>query len=428
MNIQSKPRPLLVALIAVAVAIASFGATAMKAGASASTTLQVSLQPAPAATEAIWNGWVRGFEKTHPKVSVHISYIPAAQYSSTILTELQGGGGPDLIFTDGGSGEAYSALPLAKTGKLANLRTQPWTKQIPSSSRALFGAKGNVYAYPEPPSAAGLVFNQTLLNSWGAQIPTSFNQLISLCATAKAHGASAMEVAGTNAENTGLLGEVIASSYVYSTQPNWNELRGEHKATFAGAKRWNQALATIGKMSQAGCFETGAAGQNSTQAWAAVAQGHALMVPDPSVVAGIIKGLNPADDFSVMAFPGPVASDTRATISFSGALGVNSKSKAKKQAIQFLDYIAADTEGMNEFAQTQSAMTLQQLHQGKVVVPALQPLSPYIKGGKTAPLANATWGSAQVFDDFASGITGLLTGQTSPDAILRQMDSDWNAG
>lgn len=429
MNRRSRPRILLGVLAALSAVLTSCFATVANASAAAPVTVQMALQPAPPATEAIYNGWVSGFEKTHPNVTVKIDYIPAAQYASTVLTELQGGGGPDLIFTDAGSGETYSTLPLSKSGKLANLRTQPWAKQIPASSRALLGTKGNIYAYPEPATAAGLVFNQTLLNSLGAKVPTTFKELLSVCATAKAHGVPAIEVAGTNAENTGLLGEIIASSYVYSSQPSWNTLRGSHKVTFAGTKRWNQALSTIGELTRAGCFETGAAGQNTTQAEAAVAQGHALMYTAPGLVAGILKGINPADDFAVMAFPGPAAADTRATIGFSGAIGVNVNSKAKKPSIQFLDYVAADKQSINAYAQTQSGLTLQQLHQGDVAnVPALQPMGAYVKGGKLVPLANSTWASAQVFDDFGTGITGLLTGQTSPKTILQQMDSDWNEG
>lgn len=431
-GIQLKGRALTSVLLAFASLLTACGgatsnSTSSSSNPSGPVTLQIALQPAPPATEAVWNGWVSSFEKAHPSVQVHITYIPAAQYASTILTELQGGGGPDILGTDGGSGEVYSTLPLANSGRLANLSDESWSKDIPSATRSLFGTKGKTFAFPLPPSAAGLIFNQTLLTKWGAQVPTTFSQLLALCTTAKEHGAVAIEVAGANAENTGLLAEIIASSYVYSTQPNWNTLRSQGKVMFAGSSQWTNALGTIGKMNQAGCFEAGAAGMNTPQAEAAVAQGQALAYTAPGLVAGVLKRQNPANDFAVMAFPGPKDANTAVTLSFGDALAVNAKSKAKLDAVQFVNFIAGDAKGTETYASAQSGLTLQQLHNGQVAAPALQPLSPYVKSGKVVSLANTTWASPKVFADLGSGLTGLLTGQSTPTSVLRQMDSDWNS-
>ena len=41
------------------------------------------------------------------------------------------------------------------------------------------------------------------------------------------------------------------------------------------------------------------------------------------------------------------------------------------------------------------------------------------------PFENLAWPNPVIYQNFAAGLTGLLTGQTNPDQVLKSMDDAW---
>lgn len=420
-----------VVLAVVLVAVSCGGGTTGSSAAASSpeisgpVTLQVAQEANSPAFQTMWAGQISAFEAANPKIKVNTTYFPVDQYANTVTTQLKGGGGPDIFYSNGGSGQIYSALTLGKVGQAADLSQQSWAKDIPSSARSLFFSGNKLYALPLAVSPVGIAYNTDLLQSWGADVPTTFGDLVKLCATAKAHGATFLAFAGANPQNTGLLGQMIASSYVYDTNAHWNADRANNKVTFANSAGWKNALNAIVKMNQAGCFQPGASGASTAAAQALVGQKKAAAYPAPGIVIGTLQALVPGQTIAMMPFPGATSANTRPTLAYSDALAVNNRSKSKAAAIKFIDFLATG-DRPTQYAKATSTLTIQQALSGKQLPTTVQSFEPYVKSGKTAALANLTWPNGVVYSDFGSGVTGLLTGQLTPESLLQQMDSDWN--
>lgn len=53
-------------------------------------------------------------------------------------------------------------------------------------------------------------------------------------------------------------------------------------------------------------------------------------------------------------------------------------------------------------------------------------VSDLLKNGDYTPLPNQAWANASVYDAMATGVQGLLTGQSSIDQVLASMDTAWD--
>ena len=151
----------------------------------------------------------KAFHDANPTVTIEFQAVPSGTtYGQALLTQLQAGTAPDVIYTNGGSGAPEALLPLAKAGRLADLSSSAWTSSVPAAAASLYQVDGKFYGLPLDLNPLGVVYNVDQFTALGLTPPTTFDELLALCQTIKATGKTPIAVPG---QYPRLLGEMLAA-------------------------------------------------------------------------------------------------------------------------------------------------------------------------------------------------------------------------
>lgn len=365
------------------------------------------------------------YMETHPDVKITFNPQPNDSYDQTVRTQLQAGNASDIIVTSPGSGTGRSILPLVDAGFLEPLDDAA-KELVPVGSEALFGKDGKVYGQAPEITVVGLVSNETAAKAAGvSEFPKDFASLQDQCRDLQSAGKSLFALAGSAPPNTGLMAMSLAATRVYAEDPKWNEKRAANETTFAGTEGWKEALDAVVAMKDAGCFQKGAEGAGFDAITKGLASGNAVAGFVPGPTWRQIKSAAQDSDFAVRPFPAAESSDqgylyASANYSFS----INAASKNKEAAQAFLDW-AAEPEQTKTFAEIDGALPVTGMETYDFEGSAYKNVGDLLKDGKYGPLPNSQWPNSSVYDALATGVQGLLTGQKSPDDVLKAMDAAW---
>ncbi|MFC9351821.1 ABC transporter substrate-binding protein [Arthrobacter sp. NPDC057013] len=365
------------------------------------------------------------YMKSHPDVKITFNPQPNDSYDQTLRTQLQAGNASDVVVTAPGSGTGRSILPLVDANFLEPLDDAAKT-QIPVGSEALFGKDGKVYGQAAEITVVGLVANETAAKAAGVtEFPTDFAALQDQCKTLESSGKSFFAVAGSAAPNTGLMAMSLAATRVYAEDPKWNEKRTAKETTFADSAGWKEALEAVVRLNDAGCFQKGAAGAGFDAITKGLASGTSLsgFIPAPSWKQ--LKSAAADSDFNVRALPADRSTDKGFVYASANyAFSINAASKNKEAAKAFLDW-AAQPEQTKTFADIDGALPVTGLDKYDFKASAYKNVGDLIKDRNYGPLPNSQWPNSAVYDALATGVQGLITGQKSPDDVLKAMDAAW---
>ena len=407
----------LVAMLVLALAVAA----AAGAGHRATTTLHFSTQQG--SSDVVFEALASNFHKAYPDIEIKMDYYPLVSYQQTLLTQLQAGNAADIIFGNGGSGQLYGFLELAKAGRLANLAGAPWVKRIPPTGKPLYTTGNKVWGLPLGYVIVGLMYDKQQYAALNLKIPQTFGQLLNICKVARANGKAAFSIAGTAFPNVGIWLQMIASSTVYAKDPNWTQKRLAGKVTFQNSD-WRLAITEFKQMVDNGCFQDGAAGGTIQANWSNTASGRTLGLGGPASVIPSVVGIKPDIQMGIYPFPGPTAAMTRATVGLADGIAVNAASPHIAEAKKFLNFVAR--EGQSRiWPHILRGISLSDANTGKVPPEAIA-FKPYLQAKKTVSLANLLFPNGNVYIQMGTQAQGLLTGQTNVDDILKGLDANWN--
>ncbi len=364
----------------------------------------------------------------HSNIKIDLQEAPVADYANLMRTQLQAGNAPDIIYGSAGTGNPNSLLGFAEAGYLLPLTDLSFvTDRIPASSDALYKDKaGAVYGLPLSAVVVGQVANLAAYKELGIEPATTFDDFLGQCKVAGNAGKSLVSVAGSSSSNAGILVLELAAGSVYAADPDWNQKRAAGDVTFASSPEWHTALANLQKMNEANCFTKGSAAAGREESVSAVAKGDALSRPATSSFIGELKTSYPDGQFGFVPLPAPQASDTRAYASLSIALGINAATKHKDAALAFLEYFAGK-DASEKYANTFQELPLTAFA-NKEFPAEYDAISTLLADpSKTMPLANLTFKSGAVYEALGVGFQGILTGQATPDQVLKAADAAWDA-
>jgi raffinose/stachyose/melibiose transport system substrate-binding protein len=278
-----------VALVACAALALGIGAGNARPAKSANVTISMLITTTG---QAGWQVLIPNFERVYPNITVNTTYAASGLTINQLeTTELAAGNAPDLVAAVPGCGQPISVCELAKARDLAPLVSEPWVKRsLPSVTSADKYGVG-LFAFTPAVDPAGIFTNDALFKKLGLTVPQTFPQLLALCQKAKADGTAAIVIGGATSQATFVMGLPVGT--VYGKDKSWaSELRAG-KVTFDGTPGWHQALQELVDMSNAGCFQTGATGTKTSEAFVEFAQGQGLMTANLSSFMGEIEQSNP---------------------------------------------------------------------------------------------------------------------------------------
>lgn len=366
------------------------------------------------------------YMEANPDIKVTLNPQPNDTYGDTVRTQMQAGNASDVLETEAGSGQTRSIIPLAEAGFLAPLDSSA-AAIIPSGTESLFEVDGTAYGLPLTISYAGIIYNEVAAKAAGiTEFATDSTTLAAQCKTASSAGKTLFVLAGSTVPNAGITASIIAATRVYAETPDWNQQRLDKKVTFADSQGWKDTLQTVKDLYAAGCFQAGAEGAGFDAITSNMSSGASVGFFGPLGSASDLQKAAPDQKFVAQAFPPATSSDKSFGVaSPTYSLSINKTSKNSVAAKAFLDWIA-QPEQAGVFADAAGSLPISGLKDLDLSNTIYSAVADQLKNGDYSPLANSTWPNASVYDALATGVQGLLTGQSTVDSVLASMDTAWD--
>jgi raffinose/stachyose/melibiose transport system substrate-binding protein len=376
--------------------------------------------------EPAWSVLIKNFEHAYPNITVNVTYGSTADVSQVEATELAAGTGPDLLWVTPGCGSPVAVCVLAKAGDLAPMIDKPWAKRSLRLVTSLEKLNGALYAFQPIFSPYGVFTNDGLFAKLGLKVPRIFSQLLAVCKEAQADGTWAMDISGASQTTVGFTILGLATPLVFGQGTHWTAALRGGTVSFDGTAGWRQALQEFVDMSNAGCFEPGAAGANGE---ALFAQGQGLMNEGSSSHKGAIDTFLPQFSYTFHPFPATTApGQPLAFLELNPALGVNAHSSAQNQAAAqtFVDFVARPKQDAL-YARITGGLTQDEFLKGQI--PAFtSDFGTIFKDHEYVVQPLLALGNPKVWETLLTDGIGLITGQLTPDGMLQAMDAAWKQG
>jgi raffinose/stachyose/melibiose transport system substrate-binding protein len=420
---KSTPKVALCALTA-AVLLTACSSNASSPAGSSGGYLRIA---APASEKIAMDAVVAAFKKANPGTDVVLTYADSDPYQSTLRTQLTSGTAPDVFFAWPGNGNPGAIAVLAPQGYLEDLSAQPWVKQVPAGIRPVTQVAAKTYILPVTYTGIGAIYNKKALAEVAKPEPKTWSQVLELCDAAKSKGKVAFALGDQTPWVTQMVDYALVATTVYAKDPDFSAQQAAGSAHFAGSG-WKTAMDKFLEMNERGCFSKDPVGTSVDTANQQVGTGKAVAAVQVLAVTGQIRDTAPeGTEFGM--FPLPATDnpdDTRVPGAAGGAYAVNAKSKKKALADKFIEFLA-EPQNMNLYASKDSAAPALPNASFKAD-PTFAPLLSYQSQNKTVPFMDQLWPNAKVQQVHLTGVQQLLTGKTTPDSLLKQMDTTYKNG
>lgn len=139
------------------------------------------------ASDKMWNGYLEGFKKDNPNITVNLQTIPWANRDQKMLTAFASGAGPDVVYLipDHLSQFAYNGIvePLDSL-----ISSDVWSQYETNAINAVT-INSKKYGLPMLETVMAYYYNLDVLTQAGwdtSKLPTTWDELLQMCAAVKA--------------------------------------------------------------------------------------------------------------------------------------------------------------------------------------------------------------------------------------------------
>lgn len=367
---------------------------------------------------------VAEFEKRYPDATVNVDYV-GADLLATVSTQAQAGTLPDVFLSVPGpaGGPAFSVGVLGSQGYLADLTDTSWAAEIPDNLKGSVSVDDKVLAYPGALQGLGTIYNTTLLDSLGLEIPATWDDLIQLCSDAEDKGVYALANGQGGDGSTGQMPYIdLIGSVGFGPDQGLLEDTRDGSLDFADSP-WKETFAKYKELADAGCFGEGSVGRDRSQALGELAAGKALAMVDVGAQIGALAEQAPDSEFTQIPLP---ANDD---VYFSAAPGyviaVSANAKNPSAARAFLD-VLAEPEFINSYVTAFAGVPV--IPNDEFEAPSsLTTLVEAVASGKVTNYADL--GISGAVNTLAQQeAQKLVLGDHSVDQVMEALQSEYDAG
>lgn len=129
---------------------------------------------------------IKQFETENPNIKIETDFIQNANYTAGIKTRLLGGEKMDIF--DTWSPSLFAEFNALGDEIYLDLTGSEFLKDFLPNSLKPVTIDGKVYGAPEVMHSDGLLYNKTLLDKMGLQVPQTWDEFIALCEALKKEG------------------------------------------------------------------------------------------------------------------------------------------------------------------------------------------------------------------------------------------------
>jgi raffinose/stachyose/melibiose transport system substrate-binding protein len=421
------------ALIAVAAAAGllvgctSGGSTPSSTGGAPTGTLNFIVSSSDA-SDAGFEAVNTAFEKKYPDVKLVFDAIPNANWPATNASRLTAG---NVDITLAGPHEIPSYVPesamgddarAADAGVYVDLTKEPFLKNLTPSVLEATAYKDKQYVVPTGVSYyTGVYYNKAIFEKYNLEIPTTWNEFVTLCNTLTDNGVSPLGIGGKDGWPAGLT-MIAAAQGLYPTTDDKDALQ---KGLYEGSvkltdKKPTEVLDRV---------KPNFAGVSYQSIPAGFASGSFAMTADgtwnePTLASAV------GSNFEMGYFPLPTSDNAADNATLGGkielTLAVPSNAKNKTAALAYLDFF---TQPENYAA----FVKLSGFASAEPNIPAsdfLTSIAPYTKtfapAWDTIFVSNPNAGAAAQFPFNYQSLAPL--GDASVEQAAAKSEQDWTAG
>ena len=269
----------------------------------------------------IYQKWIDAFNASHPDIEVKTLGIPFSSFSNTILTQLGGGQGPDVMRLD-----LNDYYPAASAGLLMSLDGAIDPKQydfIGPDKYMLLKDKRYAVIFSMTPYV--LLYNEQLTGDTAP--PKTFEELLATAKAAKTNDVYGFAFRTTMNQAPGFWQDLC--NFVYGFGGSWANADGKltvnSPEVVAGVKAYKE-------MYDSGAIPVGATSSEYRQMfW----EGKLAYMIDNGGVAGLIS--EKAPDLPLAAAPAPFPNPQQGMVL--AVLAINENSKNKDAALEFVKWV-----------------------------------------------------------------------------------------
>ncbi|MDT0157904.1 extracellular solute-binding protein [Microbacterium sp. ARD32] len=355
------------------------------------------------------------YEKDNPGVTIKL--VPSTDtYEDDIKVRLAANDIPDIWATHGWSLLRYSSF-------LEPLNDQPWAKDFNEAlAPAMQNADGQFFALPIDTDVAGIVYNRTVLKDAGID-PTTLTDWTAFEGAMKKLKDAGVTPVSSSGKDSWFAGNI--TDFIGSGDFTDDELKGFKDGTF-DEKGYTRILDHVATWQKSGWFNPDYSSATTDDLGRALAEGTTAFVFVQNYLVATALGFNPDADLGYM----PIPSESGQPFLVGGegrAYGVSKTSPDKKQALDYLAYLAepgnlsqlaSSIGGIPGLTNAESDLGVLTSSYEQFVEPGTLPLQPYF---------DRVYLPGGIWDTMVTTTDGVITGQLTPEKATEQMKSSYDS-
>lgn len=354
-------------------------------------------------------------EEKLPDIEVEYNYVSNSSYGTAIQTKLTAGSGDDIM--------AFSELDVMTLGKqgLIDDLTDRYADMFAESGNQPYMVDGKLYAVPMLNWYEGIFYNKAIFEEHNIEIPTTFDEFISVCETLNSKGVKALTIGAKDGSTLlkSCLGYVQSEYILTDAGTDFDAKFSKGETTLAG--NWDSYIKEWSKLIEKEIITTDALGIDDNQALDEFATGKAAMWASGCWSYENIKQKNITMEFGMFPYLGSTPEKSSLVGASGAGLAVNSKSKNKDAAYRVMDVICSP-EGQQALIEGQPGSSSYLKGMETELPEEYDGVKDVLEAGRVH-CCWTNWGYAtNCFNDFTQGLQGLVAGQVNIPDMLKEVD------
>ncbi|MEG3029336.1 MAG: extracellular solute-binding protein [Oscillospiraceae bacterium] len=310
--------------------------------------------------------------------------------------------------------------------RLIDLSAMPLTGKYNTARLDKISKNGKLFYLPGPSQIRGIVYNKTLFEENGWEVPSDFEGFIALCQAIEKEGMRSLQLGLGNSEvlDTAFAGYSYASCYSKPEDARWIADYNEGKGKFND--HFSTALDTFQVLIDSGVLKPEDLNVTYAQREQMLFNRQCAMVEDSVLVARMGKGVNGCtDEFAIMPFFNPVIEGDWARLYPVCYIGLNkhleeAQNKEKYDLVmELMEYITTP-EGQLALAADTGGMYSALNGMPPPNVPEIAPLTTALSNGRCAIFPQLKNAQGALREGLAGMVKGELTKQDVANMVDKQ--------
>lgn len=283
-------------------------------------------------SEASRQTYLELMKEKFPECEIIYEFVSSDNFSNVLNTQLQAGNGPDLIELQG------DVRPLAIAGYVYDMTNDEYASRYVKSGMGTFTVDDHIYAIPLQSWFEGIFYNKALFRENNIEIPTTWDEYISVWKQFNELGIKGQAVSAGFWETTGKMSAGFMETHFYCDEANkeFDEKFGKGEATLT--ETWLPYITEWCKLFDEGLITQDMLGISYDQALEEFATGKAAMWQCGPWAVGTLMEKNPDLELGMFPIPGDKPEDAYLLGGPGSAWAVSADSKNIETVKKILDW------------------------------------------------------------------------------------------